>query len=80
MVSTIHKTDAPGPKHSSGCIFMHRRYMLWSLTRRAGPQKALSRLSEGDLCTIQQANFHEKAQLVKSRRGGSLRTSAVVLR
>jgi hypothetical protein len=59
VVSIIHKTDAPGPKHSSGCIFMHHHYMLWSLTRRAGPQKALSGLSEGYLCRISDMNFRE---------------------
>ena len=38
-LGSVHKTDAPEPKHSSGCIFMHHHYMLWSLTRREGPQK-----------------------------------------
>jgi hypothetical protein len=57
VASVIHKTDEPGPKYSSGCIFMHYHYMLWSLTRRAGPQKPSSRLSEEDLSTILNPNF-----------------------
>jgi hypothetical protein len=33
--------------------------MLWSLTRRAGPQKPSSRLSEGFICRIADMNFAE---------------------
>jgi hypothetical protein len=58
-LGSVHKTDAPGSEHSSGCIFMHHHYMLWSLKRRAGPQKPSSRLSEGHLCTILNLNFRE---------------------
>ena len=56
---SVHKTDAPWPEHSSGCIFIHHHYMLWSLTRRAGAQMALSRLSEGYTCRIADMNFLE---------------------
>ena len=49
----------PGPKHSSGCIFMHHHYMLWSLPRCAGPQKPSSRLWEGYICRIVDMNFAE---------------------
>jgi hypothetical protein len=56
---SVRKKDAPGPKHSSGCIFMRHPYMLWSLTRRASPQKALSGLSEGPICRIADMTFAE---------------------
>jgi hypothetical protein len=46
-LGSVHKRAAPGLKHLSGCIFMHYHYMLWSFTRRAGPQRPSSRLSEG---------------------------------
>jgi hypothetical protein len=57
--SIVHKADAPRPKHASGCIFMHHHWMLWSLTRCAGPQKPSSRLSEGYICRIVDMNFGE---------------------
>ena len=43
-LASVHKTEASEPRLSSGCIFMHHHDMLWSLTRRAGLQKPLSRL------------------------------------
>jgi len=55
----VHKTGTGGPEHSSGCIFMHHHKMLWSLTWRAGSQKALSGLSEGYSCRILDMNFRE---------------------
>ena len=59
VARTIHKANAPEPKHSSGYIFIQHHYMLWSLTRRAGLQKPSLKLSEIYICRIADMNFRE---------------------